>query len=134
MAEVNKDDLDKGAKNLDAKRASLMTLLLLQLQPVPEVRRRLPGDDVFGFEEQEAELAAQLLVPGRQVLWLHGMGECLWGIAGACVLWSAWCSDMCADAWSCECQVQHVMHAGALTLLLLPVLHQHQHSVTRLRT
>jgi hypothetical protein len=106
MAQVLKDELIKAAGELAAKRVSLMTLqllqlqaagelaakhaelvrqLLLQLQRAPVVHQPLAGDKVFGFEQQEAELAAKLLLPGPQVLWLHGMGECLC-IAAPCVV------------------------------------------------
>jgi len=91
--------MTKAAEKLTAERASLITLLLLQLQPAPVVRQPLAGDKVFGFKQQEAELEAQLLLPGRQVLWLHGMGECLC-IADPCVVWSA------LGRWRVECVVQ----------------------------
>jgi hypothetical protein len=91
MGQVQADDLKKGADKLTSMRGNLDTLLLLHLQPPPVVRQKLTSNTVFGFDQQAAELAAKLLRPGTQVLWLYGMGElvCWCCICNVCMKRSA---------------------------------------------
>lgn len=83
-AQVQVADLSKATDDLTRMRISLNTLLLLEVQmvlaellPADVQRKQLEIGQVFGLQQQEAQLAAELLVPGLQLkgLWLHGMGE-----------------------------------------------------------